>query len=189
VFTRARHRSVSWATWIHSTPSNPVLQIHFNIILPSTPISSEWFVIHYYLIHFFVFQTLLHPLSSHSIINILQSWYSIGKYTFVYLKNKLWQTVKRESYLKWKCVIHFVGTLFGFHPVSREVFKFLVACWQHSKPPQISLRAHLSTGASYFADHSFRFHVVSSRFLFQYHMTFRSTEHSPFSTLSFLSYY
>jgi hypothetical protein len=36
VFTTPRHRSVFWATWIHSTP-----KFHFNIILKSRPLNSS----------------------------------------------------------------------------------------------------------------------------------------------------
>jgi hypothetical protein len=40
VFTRARHWPLSSARLIQYTPQFP--DIHFNIILPSTPRSSEW---------------------------------------------------------------------------------------------------------------------------------------------------
>jgi hypothetical protein len=39
LFTRVRHWSLSWARWIQSTSSR---KFHSNIILPSTPRSSEW---------------------------------------------------------------------------------------------------------------------------------------------------
>jgi hypothetical protein len=39
MFTRSRLRPLSWSTWIQSTPYFP--KIHSNIILPSTPRSSE----------------------------------------------------------------------------------------------------------------------------------------------------
>jgi hypothetical protein len=43
VFTTARLWSLSWATWIQSTPSPLYFpKIYSNIILPSTPRSSEW---------------------------------------------------------------------------------------------------------------------------------------------------
>jgi hypothetical protein len=42
MFTTARHRSLSWAKWIYSTPSNP-RKTHFNIILLSTLRSSKWY--------------------------------------------------------------------------------------------------------------------------------------------------
>jgi hypothetical protein len=45
VFTSARHRSLSWANWIHSTSPQPISltsKIHSDPILPSTPLSSEW---------------------------------------------------------------------------------------------------------------------------------------------------
>ena len=41
-FSRARHLSLSWGTPIHSTPPSHFLEIHLNIILPSTPGSSKW---------------------------------------------------------------------------------------------------------------------------------------------------
>jgi hypothetical protein len=47
-FTRAHHWSVSWARQIQSIPSHPVANILFNIILPSTSMSSEW-SLHYIL--------------------------------------------------------------------------------------------------------------------------------------------
>jgi hypothetical protein len=44
-FTRARHLSLSWARLIQSMPPPSNLsQVHFNIILPSTPGSSKWFL-------------------------------------------------------------------------------------------------------------------------------------------------
>jgi hypothetical protein len=43
VFTRSRHRSLPWATWIQSTSSlSYFLKIRFSIILPSTPMFSKW---------------------------------------------------------------------------------------------------------------------------------------------------
>jgi hypothetical protein len=36
-FTRARHLSLSWASWFQSMPPSNLSQVHFNIILPSTP--------------------------------------------------------------------------------------------------------------------------------------------------------
>jgi hypothetical protein len=45
VFARACHWSLSWARWIQSTPSPPYFsEVHSDIILPSTPRSSEWCV-------------------------------------------------------------------------------------------------------------------------------------------------
>jgi hypothetical protein len=41
-FTRARHLSLSWARLIQSMPPSNFSQVHFNIILPSTPGSSKW---------------------------------------------------------------------------------------------------------------------------------------------------
>jgi predicted small integral membrane protein len=42
VFTKAHHWSQSWAGWIQSTPSHPISNINFNIILPSTTMSLKW---------------------------------------------------------------------------------------------------------------------------------------------------
>jgi len=41
-FTSVSHLSLSWARSIKSTPASNFLQIHLNIILPSTPWSSKW---------------------------------------------------------------------------------------------------------------------------------------------------
>jgi hypothetical protein len=41
VFTRALHRSLSWARWIQSIPSH-LSKIHFNIVHPPTSWSSQW---------------------------------------------------------------------------------------------------------------------------------------------------
>jgi hypothetical protein len=42
VYRGARHRSQSRARWIQSTPKHYFPMTYFNIILPSTPMSSEW---------------------------------------------------------------------------------------------------------------------------------------------------
>jgi hypothetical protein len=44
VFTRTRHRSLSWARWNQYTPTNPISSdiFYVHIILPSTPFSSKW---------------------------------------------------------------------------------------------------------------------------------------------------
>ena len=42
-FTSARHQYLSWASWILASTSS-FLKIHFNIILPSTPRSSKWYI-------------------------------------------------------------------------------------------------------------------------------------------------
>ena len=42
--TTARNLSLSWNTSIQSIPTSYFLKIHFNIILPLTPGSSNWFV-------------------------------------------------------------------------------------------------------------------------------------------------
>jgi hypothetical protein len=43
VFIRSRHQSLSWPRWIQSIAPKPYFpKIYFNIILPSTPRSSEW---------------------------------------------------------------------------------------------------------------------------------------------------
>jgi len=41
-FKKARHMSLSWARSIQSMTPSPVLNIHLNIILPSTPGSYKW---------------------------------------------------------------------------------------------------------------------------------------------------
>jgi hypothetical protein len=41
--TTARHLSLLWASSIQSTPLSHFLNIHLNIILPSTPGSSKWY--------------------------------------------------------------------------------------------------------------------------------------------------
>jgi hypothetical protein len=41
MFNRARHRTLSWARWIHNFATS-LSKIHCNIILPSTPRFSEW---------------------------------------------------------------------------------------------------------------------------------------------------
>ena len=41
-FTSARHLSLSWTRSIHFIPPSHVLKTHFNIILPSTPGSSNF---------------------------------------------------------------------------------------------------------------------------------------------------
>jgi hypothetical protein len=41
-FTTARHLSLSWARSIQSTPPSHFSEIHFNIIVPSTPGSYKW---------------------------------------------------------------------------------------------------------------------------------------------------
>jgi hypothetical protein len=41
-FTTVRHRSLSWASWIHSTPLTNLRKVHSDPTAPSTPRSSEW---------------------------------------------------------------------------------------------------------------------------------------------------
>jgi hypothetical protein len=43
VFTRARHLSLSWTTWVQSAPSYS-FKVQCNIILPSTTRSSMWYL-------------------------------------------------------------------------------------------------------------------------------------------------
>ena len=82
VFTRACHLSLFWARSIQYMPSIPRLKIHLNIILPSMPGSSMWF-----LSLRFPPQTLYAPLLSpihaayptHPILLHLVTWIVFGE--------------------------------------------------------------------------------------------------------------
>jgi hypothetical protein len=43
VFTKSRHWTLSWASWIQSAPTDLCLpKVHLNVIIPPTPRSSQW---------------------------------------------------------------------------------------------------------------------------------------------------